>query len=76
MVFPGGPSGKESACQCKTCKRRGFDPWVGKIPVVENDNPFLLKFFPSYKCAQLYFMYNPSVASRPQLMITMGFFPR
>ena len=22
-------SGKESACQCR---RRGFDPWVGKIP--------------------------------------------
>ena len=25
----GGLSGKESACQCKSC---GFDPWVGKIP--------------------------------------------
>ena len=30
--FPGGTSGKESACQCRRCKRRGFDPWVGKIP--------------------------------------------
>ena len=27
--FPGGSDGKEPACQCK---RRGFDPWVGKIP--------------------------------------------
>ena len=27
-----GTSGKESACQCRRCKRRGFDPWVGKIP--------------------------------------------
>ena len=27
--FPGGTSGKESACQCK---RPGFDPWVRKIP--------------------------------------------
>ena len=30
--FPGSASGKEHACQCKRCKRRGFDPWVGKIP--------------------------------------------
>ena len=29
LGFPGGASGKESACQCK---RHGFDPWVGKIP--------------------------------------------
>ena len=28
----GGTSGKESTCQCKRCNRRGFDPWVGKIP--------------------------------------------
>ena len=25
-------SDKKSACQCKRHKRRGFDPWVGKIP--------------------------------------------
>ena len=25
-------SGKESTCQCRRCKRRGFNPWVGKIP--------------------------------------------
>ena len=30
--FPGGSDGKESTCQCKRCKRHGFDPWVGKIP--------------------------------------------
>ena len=30
--FPGGASGKESTCQCRTHKRCGFDPWVGKIP--------------------------------------------
>jgi len=29
--FPGGTGGKESACQCRRCKRLGFDPWVGKI---------------------------------------------
>ena len=25
-------SGKESACQCRRCRRHRFDPWVGKIP--------------------------------------------
>ena len=30
--FPGGASGKEPACQCRRPKRRGFNPWVGKIP--------------------------------------------
>ena len=30
--FPDGASGKEPACQCKRCKRRRLDPWVGKIP--------------------------------------------
>ena len=31
LIFPGGTSGKEPACQCRRCKRGGFDPWVGKI---------------------------------------------
>ena len=31
-VFPGGTSGRETACQCMTRKRCGFSPWVGKIP--------------------------------------------
>ena len=29
--FPGGAGGKESTCQCRRHKRRGFDPWVGNI---------------------------------------------
>ena len=35
LSYQGGPrwlSGKESACQCRRCKRHGLDPWVGKIP--------------------------------------------
>ena len=32
MCNPGGASGKEPACQCRRYKRRGFDPWVLKIP--------------------------------------------
>ena len=31
MGFPGGTKGKEPACQCRRCKRCGFDLWVGKI---------------------------------------------
>ena len=30
--FPGGAIGKEPTCQCRRHKRRGFDPWVRKIP--------------------------------------------
>ena len=30
--FPGGASGKEHACLCRRQKRRGFHPWVGKVP--------------------------------------------
>ena len=30
--FPGGASGKEPTCQCRRCKRCGFDPWIGKMP--------------------------------------------
>ena len=30
--LPRWHSGKESACQCRRCKRLGFNPWGGKIP--------------------------------------------
>ena len=30
--LPGWLSDKESACQCRRCKRHEFDPWIGKIP--------------------------------------------
>ena len=29
--LPGGAGGKEPDCQCRRCKRRGFDPWARKI---------------------------------------------
>ena len=32
MWLPRWRSGKESACQCRRCKRLRFSPWVGKIP--------------------------------------------
>ena len=31
MGFPGATRGIEPACQCRRCKRPGFNPWVGKI---------------------------------------------
>ena len=37
--FPGGPSGKEAACQCKRCKRHGFSFWVERIPWRRNWQP-------------------------------------
>ena len=27
-----GVTGKEPTCQCRRCKRSGFDPWIGEIP--------------------------------------------
>ena len=32
LGFPGDTSGKEPACQRRVLRRRGFNPWVGKIP--------------------------------------------
>ena len=31
MGFPGGACGKEFAGQCRRRKRRGFNPWIGRI---------------------------------------------
>ena len=31
-VSPGALYGKETNCQCRRCKRCGFNPWVRKIP--------------------------------------------
>ena len=30
--FPSGTSGKEPTWQCRNHRRRGLDPWMGKIP--------------------------------------------
>ena len=32
LGLPRWHSAKESACQCRRCRRRWFDPWVRKIP--------------------------------------------
>ena len=42
LGFLGGASGKELACQCRRCKRRGFDPWVRKIPWRRKQQPTLV----------------------------------
>ena len=33
-------NGKESASQCRSCRRHGFDPWVRKIPWSRKCQPF------------------------------------
>ena len=40
--FPGGASGKESACQCKRPKNLKFDPWVRKTPWSRKWQPTLV----------------------------------
>ena len=42
--IPGGARGKESACQCRTSKKCGFDPWVRKIPWRRNGNALQYSF--------------------------------
>ena len=39
MRFPGG---KESTCQCRRCRRHGFDSWMGKIPRRRKWQPTLI----------------------------------
>ena len=39
MGLPRWHSGKEPACQCRRCQRRGFYPWLGRAPRVGNGNP-------------------------------------
>ena len=38
LRLPRWLSGKESACQCRRCKKCGFSPWVRKISWVGNGN--------------------------------------
>ena len=45
LGLPRWLSNKESACQCKRCRRTWFDPWVGRFPGGGNGNPFPV-FFP------------------------------
>ena len=39
LGFSGGAGGKESNRQCRRCKRRGFNPWVGRSPGGGNGKP-------------------------------------
>ena len=45
-TLTGGPSGKEPASQCRRHKRRGFDPWVRKIPWRRAWQPTSLFLYP------------------------------
>ena len=35
LGFPGGATGKEHAYQCRTCKRHGFNPCLGREDSLE-----------------------------------------
>ena len=39
MGLPRWLSGKKSTCQCRSCRRCGFDSWVGNIPWSEKWQP-------------------------------------
>ena len=59
--FPGGPSGKRSACQCR---RYRFDPWVRKIPWRRKQQPTPL-FLPGEPHGQRTLVgYSPYVCAR------------
>ena len=47
-----GLSGMESACQCRRHRRRGFDPWIGKIPWRRKGQPIPV-FLPGKSHGQL-----------------------
>ena len=38
-LLPRWLSGKESTCQCRRCKRCGFNPWVRKVPWRRKQQP-------------------------------------
>ena len=48
LGFLVGTSGKESACQCRTCKRHGSYPWAGKI--LESKKWYPIPVFLPGKC--------------------------
>ena len=51
LGLPRWCSGKEYACQCTRWRRRGFDPWVRKIPWRRAWQPTLV-FFPGESYGQ------------------------
>ena len=63
-VIPRWLSGRESACQCRTCRRRGFNPWVGKIPWGRKGQPtpvFLPEKFHGQRSLAGYSLWGHSV---------------
>ena len=63
---PGGDSGKESACQCRRRKRRGFDPWVRKIPWRRKWQPTLVFLPGAFHGQRSLVGYNPRGHKRQQ----------
>ena len=69
MGFPGDASDKETTCQFRRHKRRGFDLWARKIPWRRKRHPspeFLLKEFHGQRSLV---DYRPCDLSQTQLSV-------
>ena len=69
-------SGKESACQCRRCKRQGFDLWVGKITSRRKWQPipvFLPKNSHGQRSMVGYSPWGHKVSGTTELLSTLRF---
>jgi len=57
--FPGGTSGKESACQCRRRKKLQFNPWAGKIPWSREWYPFPVYLLGKFHGQRSLLVYSP-----------------
>ena len=70
LWFPRWLSVKESACQCRSHRRHGFDPWNGRSPGGGNGTPVLVSVFP---VSGSVFLYIPvSIFQYPNISILSG----
>ena len=68
-VFPGGSSGKESACQCR---KHGFDPWVGQIPWRRKWLPTLVFLPREFHVQRCLVGYSPWTHKKPDMTERLG----
>ena len=70
LWFPRWLSVKESACQCRSHRRHGFNPWIGRSPGGGNGTPVLVSVFP---VSGSVFLYIPvSIFQYPNISILSG----
>ena len=59
MGLVGVDIGKESVCQCKRCKSRGFSPWVGKVPWSRKWKPTIVFLSEKFHGQRSLVVYSP-----------------